>query len=117
MTPPSGQNCPQEYTVDSRQGRRSETVCRMNQTAGQQQALDQIAAELAATAGPALPGTLVGRAYECGQPACRPRPRRAPWWCAPTNAASPAAAATPAPPPGTAPTPNGPAKSAARPSP
>ena len=43
----------------------------MNPTAGQQQALDQIAAELAAAAGPALPGTLVVRAYECGKPRCR----------------------------------------------
>src|SRR5262249_59243882 len=36
-----------------------------------QQALDQAAAELAAAAGPALPGTLVVRAYECGKPRCR----------------------------------------------
>ena len=43
----------------------------MNPTAGQQQALDQIAAQLAAAAGPALPGTLVVRAYECGKPRCR----------------------------------------------
>ena len=43
----------------------------MNPTAGQQQALDRIAAELAAAAGPALPGTLVVRAYECGKPRCR----------------------------------------------
>ena len=43
----------------------------MNPTAGQQQALDQIAAELAAAAGPALPGTLLVRAYECGKPRCR----------------------------------------------
>lgn len=43
----------------------------MNPTAGQQQALDQAAAELAAAAGPALPGTLVVRAYECGKPRCR----------------------------------------------
>jgi hypothetical protein len=43
----------------------------MNPTAGQQQALDQLAAELAAAAGPALPGTLVVRAYECGKPRCR----------------------------------------------
>jgi hypothetical protein len=57
--------------VDSRQGHRSETVCRMSQTAGQQQALDRITAQLAAAAGPALPGTLVVRAYECGKPRCR----------------------------------------------
>ena len=43
----------------------------MNPTTGQQQALDRIAAELAAAAGPALPGTLVVRAYECGKPRCR----------------------------------------------
>ena len=43
----------------------------MNPTAGRQQALDRIAAELAAAAGPALPGTLVVRAYECGKPRCR----------------------------------------------
>jgi hypothetical protein len=43
----------------------------MNPTAGQQQALDRIAAELAAAAGPALPGTLVVRVYECGKPRCR----------------------------------------------
>jgi hypothetical protein len=57
--------------VDSRRNPGSETVCRMNPTAGQQQALDQLAAELAAAAGPALPGTLVVRAYECGKPRCR----------------------------------------------
>jgi Family of unknown function (DUF6788) len=33
--------------------------------------LDQIAAELAAAAGPALPGTLVVRSYACGKPRCR----------------------------------------------
>ena len=58
--------------MDSRRTPGSETVCRMNPTAGQQQeALDQVAAELAAAAGPALPGTLVVRAYECGKPRCR----------------------------------------------
>jgi hypothetical protein len=57
--------------VDSRRTPGSETVCRMHPTAGQQQALDQVAAELAAAAGPALPGTLVVRAYECGKPRCR----------------------------------------------
>jgi hypothetical protein len=33
--------------------------------------LDQIAAELAAAAGPALPGTLVIRSYACGKTRCR----------------------------------------------
>jgi hypothetical protein len=33
--------------------------------------LDQVAAELAAAAGPALPGTLVVRSYACGKPQCR----------------------------------------------
>ena len=56
--------------MDSRRTPGSETVCRMHPTAGQQ-ALDQVAAELAAAAGPALPGTLVVRAYECGKPRCR----------------------------------------------
>jgi len=55
----------------------------MNPTAGQQQALDQIAADLAAAAGPALPGTLVVRAYECGKPRCRchtsPQARHGPY--------------------------------------
>jgi hypothetical protein len=37
----------------------------------QQPALDRIAAELAAAAGPALPGTLTVRAYACGKPSCR----------------------------------------------
>jgi hypothetical protein len=57
--------------VDPRRNHGSETVCRMNPTAGQQQALDRIAAEFAAAAGPALPGTLVVRVYECGKPRCR----------------------------------------------
>jgi hypothetical protein len=34
-------------------------------------ALNKIAAELAAAAGPALPGTLTVRSYACGKPACR----------------------------------------------
>jgi len=34
-------------------------------------ALDKITAELAAAAGPALPGTLTVRAYACGKPGCR----------------------------------------------
>ena len=33
--------------------------------------LDQIAAELAAAAGPALPGTLTVRSYACGKTRCR----------------------------------------------
>src|SRR5262250_1290282 len=33
--------------------------------------LDQIASELAAAAGPALPGTLLVRSYACGKPRCR----------------------------------------------
>jgi len=33
--------------------------------------LDQIAAELAAAAGPALPGTLVIRSHACGKTRCR----------------------------------------------
>ncbi len=33
--------------------------------------LDQIAAELAAAAGPALPGTLTVRSYACGKRRCR----------------------------------------------
>ncbi len=35
--------------------------------------LDQIAAELAAAAGPALPGTLLVRSYACGKRRCRCR--------------------------------------------
>src|SRR5258705_11160690 len=33
--------------------------------------LDQVAAELAAAAGPALPGTLVVRSHACGKQRCR----------------------------------------------
>jgi hypothetical protein len=33
--------------------------------------LEVIAAELAAVAGPALPGTLLVRSYACGKPRCR----------------------------------------------
>jgi hypothetical protein len=33
--------------------------------------LDQVAAELAAAAGPALPGTLTVRSYACGKRRCR----------------------------------------------
>ena len=36
-------------------------------------ALDKIAAELAAAAGPALPGTLTVRSYACGKRRCRCR--------------------------------------------
>ena len=43
----------------------------MQPSPAQRAALDQIAAELAATVGPALPGTLTVRAYACGKPSCR----------------------------------------------
>src|ERR1700684_1027941 len=43
----------------------------MEQRPAQQAALDKIPAELAAAAGPALPGTLTIRAYACGKPNCR----------------------------------------------
>ena len=43
----------------------------MEPTAAQRAALDEITAEIAAAAGPALPGTLTVRAYACGKPACR----------------------------------------------
>ena len=49
----------------------SETVCRMEASPAQQAALARITAEIAATAGPALPGTLTVRAYACGKPNCR----------------------------------------------
>ena len=42
----------------------------MDPSPAQQAALNRIAARLAAT-GPALPGTLVVRAYACGKPTCR----------------------------------------------
>ena len=46
--------------------------------------LDQIAAELAAAAGPALPGTLVVRSYACGKSRCRchadPPVLHGPYW-------------------------------------
>jgi hypothetical protein len=57
--------------VDSSQARGSETVCRMEPTAAQRAALAKITAEIAAAAGPALPGTLAVRAYACGKPNCR----------------------------------------------
>jgi hypothetical protein len=43
----------------------------MEQSPAQRAALDKITAEIAATAGPALPGTLTIRSYPCGKPACR----------------------------------------------
>jgi hypothetical protein len=57
--------------VESGKDGESETVCRMEPSPAQRAALDKITAELAATAGPALPGTLTVRAYACGKPACR----------------------------------------------
>ena len=43
----------------------------MDPSPAQRAALDRIAAELAAAAGPALPGTLTVRSYACGKPNCR----------------------------------------------
>ena len=43
----------------------------MEPTADQRAALSKITAEIAAAAGPALPGTLTVRAYACGKPGCR----------------------------------------------
>jgi hypothetical protein len=43
----------------------------MEPTAAQRAALARITAEIAAAAGPALPGTLTVRAYACGKPNCR----------------------------------------------
>ena len=43
----------------------------MEPTAAQRAALAKITAEIAAAAGPALPGTLTVRAYACGKPGCR----------------------------------------------
>ena len=45
----------------------------MQASPAQRAALDKITAELAAAAGPALPGTLTIRAYPCGKPGCRCR--------------------------------------------
>jgi hypothetical protein len=56
--------------VDTMRDSGSETVCRMDPSPDQQAALARIAAGLAA-AGPALPGTLIVRAYACGKPNCR----------------------------------------------
>ena len=57
--------------MDRCQVRGSETVCRMEPTAAQRAAFAKITAEIAAAAGPALPGTLTVRAYACGKPNCR----------------------------------------------
>ncbi len=43
----------------------------MDPSPAQRAALDRIAAELAAAAGPALPGTLTVRSHACGKPNCR----------------------------------------------
>src|SRR5437879_11511515 len=43
----------------------------MEPATARQAALDQIAAALAAAAGPALPGTLTVRSYACGKRRCR----------------------------------------------
>ena len=43
----------------------------MQPSQAQRAALDKLTAELAAAAGPALPGTLTVRAYACGKPSCR----------------------------------------------
>src|SRR6185437_5101007 len=77
MLPPST-TFPQEYTVERRQNRGSETVCRMEPSPDQQAARDRIAAELAA-AGFALPGTLTVRSYACGKQACRRHGPYAEW--------------------------------------
>ena len=57
--------------MDGAGDRGSETVCRMHASPAQRAALDKIAAELAAAAGPALPGTLTIRSCACGKPGCR----------------------------------------------
>jgi hypothetical protein len=43
----------------------------MEPSPAQRAALARITAEIAAAAGPALPGTLTVRAYACGKPNCR----------------------------------------------
>jgi len=43
----------------------------MEPSPAQRAALEKITAQIAATAGPALPGTLTVRAYACGKPSCR----------------------------------------------
>ena len=55
--------------MDRTEGPGSETVCRMEQAPAR--TLEVLAAELAAAAGPALPGTLTVRSYACGKPGCR----------------------------------------------
>ncbi len=52
-------------------GAESETVSCMDLSPEQRAALDKITAEIAAAAGPALPGTLMVRAYACGKARCR----------------------------------------------
>ena len=56
--------------MDSKSGRGSETVCRMEPSPAQRAARDRITAGLAAP-GFALPGTLTVRTYACGKPKCR----------------------------------------------
>ena len=43
----------------------------MEPSPAQRAALEKITAQIAAAAGPALPGTLTVRAYACGKPGCR----------------------------------------------
>jgi hypothetical protein len=43
----------------------------MHASPAQRAALDKVTAQLAAAAGPALPGTLTVRAYPCGKQNCR----------------------------------------------
>ena len=43
----------------------------MEPSPAQRAALDKVTAEIAAAAGPALPGTLTVRSYACGKPGCR----------------------------------------------
>ena len=57
--------------MESIRSRGSETVCRMEPSPAQRAALEKITAQIAAAAGPALPGTLTVRAYACGKPGCR----------------------------------------------
>ena len=57
--------------MDSAGRHGSETVCRMHASPAQRAALDELTTELAAAAGPALPGTLTVRAYACGKQNCR----------------------------------------------
>ena len=56
----------------------------MDLSPDQRAALDKITAEIAAAAGPALPGTLTVRAYACGKPGCRchadPPRLHGPYW-------------------------------------